>query len=107
MPKYTVDSWEDNFRPIANHLDIKASWQTDGDGTGILFETYGAELDFVLSQPTARVWTYADTDTGTAIFAGYHIANRIGYFVTEVDRASDEDSLVIPVTVDDAPQYLP
>ena len=99
MPKYTVDTWEDHFLPFTNHIDPHASWQSDGDGTGIMFETFGKELAFVQSQPVEQVWTYIDhSGNGTSIVAGLHIANRIGYFVTAVPRSSGEEDLVIEVT---------
>lgn len=110
MSSYTVDSWEEHFIPVVNHLDPKASWQSDGDGTGIMFETFGKELDFVLKSPENRVWTYVDRPNGgTAIIAGYHIADRIGYFVTEVPRIPEEDDLFIIAvyTEDDVNQYIP
>ena len=95
-----VDDWEEKYRPIANHIDRHASWATEqGEGTGIMFETYGDELKFVSAQPASNVWTYVDTpDGGTSIVAGFHTANRIGYFVTEVPRTPAEDNSSIRVT---------
>ena len=89
--EYTLETWMETFKPIANHLDDNASWQgyseTYGADTGVMFETYGDEVEFVLSQPAENVWTYLDDDYGnTIIIAGYHLAGRIGYFVTEVAR---------------------
>lgn len=72
-------TFDEHYRPIQNHLDPDASWN------GQMFETFGAELEFVKSQPADRVWTWTDNDTGsrTTVGAGYHYVNRIGYFVTE------------------------
>lgn len=96
MTDYTVDEWETKFKPVVNHLRADASWQTeDGDGTGVLFETYGAELEFVLSQPMDRVWTYMDDEEDNLIIcAGFtEDLGVIGYFVTEVAREPElEDS---------------
>ena len=80
----TEEEWFDQFQPIPNHLDDNASFQTE-DGIGYMFETYDDELRFVQSQEPNRIWTYSDGDDGgTYISDGYHVVNRIGYFVTTV-----------------------
>ena len=113
--------WEETYKPIDNHLD------PDKKGTGkpyqCMFETYGAELDFVLQVnevENGRVWTLVQVDLdelgvederdendiaydNTAIIAGYHIVNRLGYYITEVGveaanvhiEAYDEDTLAV------------
>jgi hypothetical protein len=79
----TEDEWFEQFKPIPNHLDENASFN-DGE-QGYMFETYGDELEFVKSQDSNRIWTYSDGDDGgTYISDGYHVVNRIGYFVTTV-----------------------
>jgi len=80
----TMDEWETQFKPISNHLDTNASFQ-DENGVGIMFETYGDELDLVRRTKEQNVWTYVDSDRGTEIIAGYHLVNRIGYFITELE----------------------
>jgi hypothetical protein len=50
-----------------------------------MFETYGDELEFIKNQKEFHIWTYGDGDDGgTYIWNGYHVVNRIGYFLTEV-----------------------
>jgi len=56
----SFDEWLTTYKPILNHLDENASFQSD-DG-GIMFETYGDEVAFVKSQPPANIWTYGDGD---------------------------------------------
>jgi hypothetical protein len=92
MKDYTLEDWETEFRPMPNHLSKNASWQ-DEHGVGVLFETYGAELEFVMAQPNENVWTYTDTDSGTALCAGYHLVNRIGYLVCEVAREPEMEDM--------------
>lgn len=86
MPNLTIlteDEWFEQFKPIPNYLDDNASFH-DGEH-GYMFETYGEELEFVKAQQPNRIWTYADGDDGgTYISDGYHVVNRIGYFVTTV-----------------------
>lgn len=61
--------------------------EPDGDFmSGRMFETYGEELEFVLkianSEP-GRVWTWLDCDGEMVVGSGYHLVNRMGYFITE------------------------
>ena len=87
----TEEEWFDTFKPIPNHLDDNASFQTE-DGIGYMFETYDDELRFVQSQEPNRIWTYCDGDNGgTYIFQGMRIVNRIGYFVTTVPFDGSKD----------------
>ena len=105
--EYTIDEWEKHFKPVVNHLDSNASWQ-DENGNGIMFETYGDELEFVRSQPNENIWTYMDGDgAGTIICAGYHFVNRIGYFVTKVARDPELEDMSnhICITVSTDEEY--
>ncbi len=87
----TEEEWFDTFKPIPNHIDDNASFQTE-DGVGYMFETYDKELAFVVSQEPNRIWTYCDGDnSGTYIFQGMRIVNRIGYFVTAVPFDGSKD----------------
>ena len=87
----TEEQWFDTFKPIPNHIDDNASFQTE-EGVGYMFETYDDELRFVQSQEPNRIWTYCDGDNGgTYIFQGMRIVNRIGYFVTAVPFDGSKD----------------
>ena len=87
VSKMTEGEWEKQFKPIRNHLDPNASWQ-DEDGNGIMFETYGNELDFIrgkCEQNPKCIWTLMDSeeDDDCVVVEGFHFVNRIGYFITE------------------------
>lgn len=72
-----LDAWEAKYQPIQNHIDPHA---------GDKFETYGAELDYVLSIANSepdRVWTLVEGDDGLYITNGYHLVNRLNYFITK------------------------
>lgn len=72
-----LDAWDAKYQPIQNHIDPHA---------GDKFETYGAELDYVLSianTEPARVWTLVDGEDGLYITSGYHLVNRLNYFITK------------------------
>lgn len=85
----TMEEWEATYKPIKNHIDKNASFQ-DESGQGIMFETYGDELEFVKSANPLCVWTYGDGDDGGSyIWNGYHYINRLGYFITEVPCPPD------------------
>ena len=76
----TYEQWEAKYQPILNHLDQNAS---DKQRT---FETYGVEVGFVLGVnyvDPKRVWTLIDDSDATYIVDGYHLVNRISYFVTQ------------------------
>ena len=80
----TFDEWEAQYKPISNHLVEGASFQ-DETGKGIMFETYGEEVEFVKAQDPDKIWMYGDGDDGGSyIWSGWGFINRIGYFITEV-----------------------
>jgi hypothetical protein len=87
MTKYVELTWKDfqeQFRPIKNHF------RKDPDE--IMFETYGEELEFVISKVEENVvWTYGDGDYCTYVSGGYHYINRIGYYITEVPMEKDTE----------------
>lgn len=84
--KLTFSEWEKQFKPKPNHLAKHAAFD------GLMFETYGEELAQVLAYANAcygkasnrKVWTLVDGDDGDPVICeGYHLVNRIGYFITE------------------------
>jgi hypothetical protein len=84
------DEWCDTYKPIVNHIDNNASFD-NGDG-GIMFETYGDEVEFVKSQSPDKIWMYGDGDDGGSyIWSGWGFVNRLGYFITEVPCPPDTD----------------
>ena len=73
----TFDEWCDEFKPIHN------PFSPDPDGTR--FETYGREYEFVRNQEYERIWTEVDAEGEyTIILNGFHVVNRLAYYVTEV-----------------------
>jgi hypothetical protein len=77
------NDWCEQYKPIVNHIDNNASFD-NGDG-GLMFETYGDEVEFVKSQSPENIWMYGDGDDGASyLWNGWGFVNRIGYFITEV-----------------------
>ena len=88
------DTWCDVYKPIINHIDSNASFD-NGDG-GVMFETYGDEVEFVKSQSPANIWMYGEGDDGgTYVWNGWGFVNRLGYFITEVPCPADVDMQVL------------
>ena len=72
-----IEDFDEIFEPIIN---------TNSDNT--LFETHGADLDYVLKVANAtphKVWTLMDSDSGLVIVSGYHLVNRVHYIITKND----------------------
>jgi hypothetical protein len=78
------DAWEETYRPIKNQFTQKQ----EGEFVEDKFETYGADLEFVRSVydvDPKKVWTLVDGDDGNLyIVDGFHLVNRINYFITAV-----------------------
>lgn len=67
------DEWVEKYKPIKNPFT-----------GGIFFETYGEAFEFVKKQDNHHIWTNIDTEGWDTIDAGYFLANRCGYYITEV-----------------------
>ena len=89
----TFDDWEEKYKPISN--------PRDGD---ILFETYEEDMEFVLKQNPACVWTDVDYDGKNFILSGLHFSNRLGYYVTEVPFVG-ETPIEVELWEDDDEDY--
>ena len=84
------DEWCDTYKPIVNHIDNNASF--DNGYGGIMFETYGDEVEFVKSQSPDKIWMYGDGDDGGSyVWSGWGFVNRLGYFITEVPCPPNTD----------------
>ena len=75
------ETWVRDFKPLL-----------DAEGCPRRFETYGEELKQVLAahqKNPLTVWTEVDGDSGRAgLVEGYHLVNRIVYFITEIPAAT-------------------
>ncbi|MGI9363366.1 MAG: hypothetical protein ACR2O7_17735 [Parasphingorhabdus sp.] len=76
-PPMTFDQWCEKYRTVQNTL------RPDAPHDGLMFETYGAEQEYVRRQAEDCIWTLIETENGFAILSGWHVVNRFGYFVTE------------------------
>ena len=86
------EEWVDTFHPIANPLIHYGDDDCDFDDNDPCeseekFEIYGIELGFVLGVAEfnpRNIWTLIDTDAGMSIVSGYHLCDRVNYFVTRI-----------------------
>jgi hypothetical protein len=78
MKTIMYDDWIDQYQPIENPIDKDAGYE------GCMFETYGEENEFVLNNLNRNtVWTLiTGDDEDSWVIPGYHIVNRLGYFIT-------------------------
>jgi hypothetical protein len=90
-----LDDWEAKYRPINNPINHTSGWN------GKMFDTYGKELAYVLNQKPENIWTWWDTDSGSEIVAGYHLVNRIGYFITENSWSEPLESYDVEIREED------
>lgn len=88
MSRLTYDEWFDKYHPIINEIAGDEQYQ---------FETYGDELQYVLQQDDRHIWTEMDGDNGVYIVSGYHLVNRIQYYITTKPWKED---IEIPISID-------
>lgn len=85
------DDWLATYRPVRN------PYRADAPCDGLMFETFGPELEAVQAAHPACVWTLvAGDDDALVILSGMHLANRLGYFITEF-LWPGEDVVEIPL----------
>jgi hypothetical protein len=74
----TFEEADEQFKFMVNNYDDNASFE------GLMFETYGDEVEYVKTKPHNRIWMYGDGDDGGLyIWSGWGFVNRIGYFISE------------------------
>lgn len=62
----TDDQWYDQYEP-----------------DGRMYETYGADLNYINSMPANFVWTLVDGDEDSVVVNGRAYVNRLGYYLTK------------------------
>ena len=81
----TYDDWCATYAPIKNPL------REDAPFDGTMLETFGDDLAFVRDQPGDIIWSLVQGDDGDLyVVSGYHLVNRLGYFVTDRPLAENE-----------------
>lgn len=88
MSRIPYDEWFEEYQPIINEIAGDEQYQ---------FETYGDELQYVLQQDDKHIWTEMDGDQGISIVSGYHLVNRIQYYITKKPWTEDTE---VPISID-------
>ena len=82
----SFEEWEKAFKPITNSITPYSAFD------GLMFETYGSDLHYVMAMANRKdhvdrlkVWTLVTGDSDDEVIVdGYHLVNRIGYFITQM-----------------------
>ena len=61
----SFEIWEETYKPKKNPIDPNASY------SGLMFETYGEEAEYVSALDPRNVWTIRDGEGSTVITAGF------------------------------------
>ena len=100
MPELTYDGLVDSGIFQVNHLTGEGE---NGSFGGLLFETFGPELDYVKSVAREfpdRVATIIEAEGNLYLCRGFHFVNRIGYFIATKDLPDLHEGLAL----DDEPE---
>ena len=92
----TWEQWESKYKPVINHLD---KYSTPEMPTR-MFETYGAEQEYVYSVDEKLVWTEIQGDMSMLLIAGRHFVNRLGYYICEEPWETGDEQVLISVEVE-------
>ena len=89
MKRITFEEFVEKYQPLCPHNYLEDSH------SGMAFETYGEDLEQVLTTVNNGhnnyCWTLVNCDEELDfIIPGYHIVNRQNYFITEVPWESED-----------------
>lgn len=83
------EEFEEKYLPKLNHIEEFASFD------GYMYETFGKELDYILTVDKENIWTIVDGDNDDlVIIPGYHLVNRFGYIITENKHNFEELTII-------------
>jgi hypothetical protein len=86
----TYEEFTETYKPVTNHFQ-------EAGFNGWLFETYGQELEHVQNTESEYIWTVLECEDRLYLTAGFHVVNRLGYFITSnpwTDENIAEDILI-------------
>jgi len=73
-------TWEEF---VAKHQPIRTPITEAAPYDGCMFETFGEELAMVRRHDLHSVFTLVEADGFEYVIAGYHVVNRMGYFIVK------------------------
>jgi hypothetical protein len=85
--EWNINTWRDKYQPVTNPRGTK-HWDEgiiDDWMTRCAFDTIGEDKEWMVKNDITNdyVWTWQEFDGDWILSQGYHMANRLGYFVTE------------------------
>ena len=91
LKEMKMGDWVSKYKPIQNLNYPNSSFD------GMMFETYGEEIEYVCEQPKNKVWTIVVAEGEMYIEPGIRVVNRVGFFVTEIPYTETSNDFVINV----------
>ena len=88
------DAFEAKYKPVINYIH---SDKYPDAPIERMFETFGADFDYIKRVDFRRVWTWVDGDMSSLLVPGIAYVNRLGYYVTEVPWENDLDYVLLSV----------
>ena len=76
--KSDYDMWYNKFIPI-----LTESLETK-DKSPRMYETYGEDIKLLKLIPSNHIWTLLDCDGNLYLSPGFHIVNRLNYFICTI-----------------------
>ena len=75
----TEDEWDQQYNPLNDSL----------------LQDHGRDLELVMLQPKDQIWTLVEAENEKLFIRnGYHIVNRIGYYITQKPWFPSDDIVV-------------
>ena len=87
MSRLTIDDWDNKYTQV----NVKSENFEDNGR----FETFGKDLEYVLSKNYENIWTAVDCDSGMFLVAGYHLVNRVYYVVSNEKFENENEEYLI------------
>ena len=75
--KSDYDIWFDKYKPI-----LVESLETE-DKSPRMYETYGEDIKLIKLIPSNHIWTLLDCNGKLYLSPGFHVVNRLNYFICE------------------------
>jgi hypothetical protein len=85
----TFEEWREKYQPIKNDIASNAAYD------GIMFETYGPEVEKIKNRARKFVWTLLEEDDHLWIAPGYHFVNRLGYFICKFPHEFEDLEIIL------------
>ena len=83
------EQWVEEYQPIINDNGEQNSYDN------LMYETYPPDIDIVKSYDNNQVWTLIEVEDKRYLIPGFHVVNRLGYFLTSNIWTNVEQEILI------------